>query len=338
MNDAAEKPAGQVGTAVAPAAPYRTRDVAVGVQGIQFSNAADVMMYARMMADSGFAVRKEFRENPGACLAIVDDAMRWGLSAYFLARRAYLVNDMLAYESSVFASVIIERGPLAKLPKYTYEGEGPDRVCIVTLYTKPGMAEGDVIEHRSPKFKDIQPKNSPLWKTDPDQQQGYYTIRAAARRNFPNVLGGAVDFEEAAAAQAKDVTPRSTLHERLQNGGAEGFSREAIDEELSNGTAEAVAPASEEAPPEAEKVALSADESAMLADIGTQLRAAASNREIDVIENDFAGVREAARIDGKAPLAEQVAALIHARRAELSTPGAAKPKRKAKTDKPETLV
>lgn len=292
----------------------RARDIAIGKHGINFTNAAEVMDYARMMAASGFAVRKEFRNNAGACLALVDDAIRFGMSAYFLARRAYLVNDMLAYESSVFAAVIIQRGPLAKLPAYSYEGEGPDRVCTVTLYLKPGVAENDVIVHQSPPRGEIKPQNSPLWKSDPDQQQGYYTIRAAARRHFPHVLGGAVDLEEAQSAREMvDVTPKPSVVTRLAAGATAAATNGDVEREINGGKGDADADdrdagggdsgpadgdagAQADADPakpatddqaadagEAEAAPLTSDEKALIADIQKATDEASTETELDVV-------------------------------------------------------
>lgn len=175
----------------------------IGERGITFTNAAEVMAYARMMADSDKAVRPEFRGNPGACLAVIDDAIRFGMSPYALARKAYFVNGQLAYEAQAIAAIIISLAPLKDLPDYIFEGDGGQRTCTVVVTTLTGK----VIEHSSPPFAKIDPKNSPLWKTDPDQQLGYYTIRAMSRRHFPHILMGVYDLEEAAAARAADVTP-----------------------------------------------------------------------------------------------------------------------------------
>lgn len=42
----------------------------------------------------------------------------------------------------------------------------------------------------------LQPKNSPLWKADPDQQHFYYSGRAMCRRHFPDVLLGVYARDE----------------------------------------------------------------------------------------------------------------------------------------------
>lgn len=185
--------------------------ISVGVGGITFQNAGEVMEYAKMMAVSGSAVPKHLRGQPGACLGIIDDAIRFRTSPYALARKSYFVNDNLAYEAQVIAGVINAFAPLKQRPDIKWEGEGQDRVCIVIGEFK----DGSIREVRSPKLRDIKPQNSPLWKSDPDQQQSYYTLRSFARRWCPEIILGIYDVEELRFAEMRDVSPRPSLADRL---------------------------------------------------------------------------------------------------------------------------
>ncbi|EFL88336.1 recombinase RecT [Ahrensia sp. R2A130] len=196
-----------------------SNEIAVGSSGLTFQNAGQIMEYAKMMAVSGSAVPKHLRGNAGACLGIVDDALRFQMSPYALARKSYFVNDNLGYEAQVLAAIVISRSPLRERPNVNFEGEGQDRVCIVSATFNDG-AEREV---RSPAFKAITPKNSPLWKSDPDQQHSYYTLRAFARRHCPDVLLGMYDPEELSSMAARDVTPprAPTAQERLKSIAAE---------------------------------------------------------------------------------------------------------------------
>ncbi len=183
--------------------------ITVGTGGITFENAGEVMEYAKMMAVSGSAVPKHLRGQPGACLGIIDDAIRFQCSPYSLARKSYFVNDNLAYEAQVIAGIINRFAPLTEIPLVEYEGEDEGRVCVVTGKFNAGYER----IYRSPKFSKIYPKNSPLWKTDPDQQHAYYSLRAFARRYCPEIILGMYDIEELKANatfnNARDVTPGS---------------------------------------------------------------------------------------------------------------------------------
>ena len=66
---------------------------------------------------------------------------------------------------------------------------------------------GAALIYSSPRVGQITPKNSPLWKSDPDQQLCYYSIRAWARRHMPGVLLGIYAVEELQQIVVKDVTP-----------------------------------------------------------------------------------------------------------------------------------
>lgn len=222
--------------------------ITVGVGGITFQNAGEVMEYAKMMAVSGSAVPKHLRGQPGACLGIIDDAIRFRTSPYALARKSYFVNDNLAYEAQVIAGVINAFAPLKQRPDIKWEGEGPDRVCIVIAEFK----DGAVREVKSPKLKDIHPKNSPLWKSDPDQQQSYYTLRSFARRWCPEIILGIYDVEEMRFAELRDVSPEQpSVMQRLQARqeapqAREGFDQSFVARETAALTGEADSPQTED--------------------------------------------------------------------------------------------
>lgn len=210
-----------------------SNSISVGTGGITFQNAGEVMEYAKMMAVSGSAVPKHLRGQPGACLGIIDDAIRFHTSPYALARKSFFVNDNLAYEAQVIAGIVNRFAPLRERPDVQYEGEGDDRKCIVVFRFRDGSDR----TYESPRFKDIHPKNSPLWKNDPDQQQAYYSLRAGARRHCPEIILGMYDIDEMREAQMRDITPKeepsvmARLQARQADAPAEGFSTEHVEQQ-----------------------------------------------------------------------------------------------------------
>lgn len=195
--------------------------------GLAFQNADQAMNFARMMAVSSVAVPKHLRGNPGACLAVVIQAIEWRLSPYAVANKSYSVNDRLAFESQLVQAVILQRAPIKGRLKVEYTGEGPQRVCRVWADLKDGS---ESVEYYSPPFAKITPKNSPLWVSDPDQQQFYYSARALCRRHFPDVLLGIYARDELEDSprigpdRARDVTPAKTIREKL-----DALAKQAID-------------------------------------------------------------------------------------------------------------
>ena len=111
--------------------------------------------------------------------------------------------------------------------------------------------EGEEVPLESPEIGKIQPKNSPLWKTDPDQQLGYYTIRAWARRHRPDVLLGVYDREEAATMSREDGA--ATSFEQLE--------ARALDGQVDQSAPEPVRSASKNTPGKASSAASAKDKS-----------------------------------------------------------------------------
>lgn len=185
--------------------PSKATALQIGAGGaINFGNMSEIMEFAKMMSLSDVAVPKHLRGNPGACLAVLMQASEWQMSPYSVANKSYSVNDRMAYESQLVAAVILRRAPIKGRIRYDYEGEGAKRVCVCSCTT----LDGDEVTHRSPAFEAITPKNSPLWKSDPDQQLGYHTARAMCRRHFPDVLLGVYTMDELQDTPAmRNATP-----------------------------------------------------------------------------------------------------------------------------------
>lgn len=201
--------------------------IPVGEAGVELQNFAQQVDYAKWMAAAGFMIPKHLRNNVGACLAVLDMSQRWGFSPFQVARMTYDVNGNVGLMAQLVHAVIDKFAPLQGRLRIKYEGEGPERVCIVT-----GRFKGEIedCEYRSPTFAKITPKNSPLWTSDADQQQAYLSVSRWARRYSPGTLMGLFSKEELEDAgaqyigpdQAKDVTPAGqSLADRLKAKGAD---------------------------------------------------------------------------------------------------------------------
>lgn len=177
-------------------------------------NLGEVVKFAEVMCRADIALPKHLRGNAGACMAVSLQALDWQMNPFALASKSYSVNGTIAYEAQLIIAVINTRSGIEGRLEYSFEGEGGDRVCIAS-----GKLDGKILEVRSPKFKDITPKNSPLWKSDPDQQHCYYTGRSWGRRHTPEVILGVYDRDEVEEFRgpdnARDVTPKTSLSARL---------------------------------------------------------------------------------------------------------------------------
>lgn len=156
---------------------------------------------AALLASGGAMVPKELRGKPEVCLAVAYMAALHGTDPVATASQTYLVGDKIAFMAQ-YINALVQRH-FAEKPVYTYQGQGATRAVRVTAKLKSGQ----VIEYASPQLGQISPKNSPLWKTDPDQQLSYMAIRALARRHMPDVLLGIYAVEELQQVSIRDVTP-----------------------------------------------------------------------------------------------------------------------------------
>jgi hypothetical protein len=154
-----------------------------------------------------------FQGHPEKCLSIAYQAALWKMDGMAVASKCYLVpvkggGERLAYEAQLVHALILSRVKFAPdgAPRTTYVGEGQQRYAIVTA-----TLEGETVPRikTSPIIGQITPKHSPLWVTDPDQQLYYWTTRAWARKEKPDVILGVYTPDEMPRIESmQDVTPR----------------------------------------------------------------------------------------------------------------------------------
>lgn len=174
-----------------------------------FRSMNEIMEFAKVMAIAGIAIPKHLRDNAGACLAVAIQSSEWQMSPFAVANKSYSVNDRLAYEAQLINAVILRRAPIVGRFLVDYSGDAEKRRCKVTV----NLRDGGTVEYESPEIGKITVKNSPLWKSDPDQQLFYFASRSMCRRHFPDVLLGiytADEMEDMAAHEPRNVTPAKT--------------------------------------------------------------------------------------------------------------------------------
>lgn len=182
-----------------------------GVNMFSPANGRELMDMSNLMAGAGAMVKDTFRNNPGACMGLIAICQPYGLNPLQVSWKAYSTkqNGPIAFEAQVIVAMVNASGVVKGGLRYHYEGEGQNRQCVCRGTLK---GEAEPLEVWSPPLKQISPQNSPLWKTDPDQQLAYYTGRSWARRYKPEMLLGVYDVDEMEPAavgpdQARNVTP-----------------------------------------------------------------------------------------------------------------------------------
>ncbi|ANL84623.1 recombinase RecT [Rhizobium phaseoli] len=202
--------------------PMDSVGMSTGATGAKIApqNLAEVVKFAEVMCRADIALPKHLRGNAGACMAVALQALDWQMNPFAVASKSYQVNGTIAYEAQLIAAVVNTRSGIKGRLRYRYDGTGNDMTCTVS-----GILDGEEFSYTSPPVGLITPKNSPLWKTDQQQQLGYYSARSWARRYTPEVILGVYDREEAEQFQgpdnARDITPQPSVMQRLRQNAAQ---------------------------------------------------------------------------------------------------------------------
>lgn len=199
--------------------------------GVTPQNLAQAIDLAQVMAKARGGLPGYLHDNVGDCMALLDISSRAHLSPYMLAWETYLdpKSKRMAFQSRAYHA--LAQNWLVGDLDVAYEGEGENRVCIITGTTKKAPDKPRV--YRSPPLSQVRPqrnaegvtKGSPLWDRKPDVQLFYDTSRDWVRMFCPQATLGIYtgdelaqwsdDIEKANRAMRDD---RSGVSERLANG------------------------------------------------------------------------------------------------------------------------
>jgi hypothetical protein len=169
-----------------------------------------LMDMANLMSNAGFMVKDTYRGNAGACMGLIMVCAPYGLNPFQVSWKTYQTKPdaPIAYEAQVIVAMLNASGALNGPLDYELRGEGATRQCVVTGELRSGGGPRTLV---TPTIGQITTKNSPLWKSDPDQQLCYYGGRAWVRRFKPEMLLGIHDVDEpmtpAGPEHARDITP-----------------------------------------------------------------------------------------------------------------------------------
>jgi hypothetical protein len=153
----------------------------------------EVVRFAEVMAKADFCIPKVYRNNPGACMAVSMIALDVQMNPFTVAQKCYQVNGQMGMEAQLMVAIVNARAGLAEPLEYSFAAEGLEMSCTVRGVLKGGHER----TYSSPPISALTVKNSPLWKTDPQQQLGYYAARSWARRYCPEVIMGLYSVDEA---------------------------------------------------------------------------------------------------------------------------------------------
>ena len=202
---------------------------------------------AARMATSKITTPKHLQGNEGDCMAIIMQAMQWGMNPYAVAQKTHLVNGTLGYEAQLVNAVITARAPVKERLHFEWYGDwskvnGKDdkspNLGIRVSATLRGENEPRVIDISMAQVGPV--RNSPLWGADPRQQIAYLATKRWARLYCPDVILGVYTPDEVIEREELDVTPVQSTVKKHQ--GASGLKAQMAEREQSHETIIDMAP------------------------------------------------------------------------------------------------
>lgn len=172
--------------------------------------------FADLMAQSAVTVPKHLAGKPADCMAIVMQAMQWGMNPYAVAQKTHLVNGMLGYEAQLVNAVISSSNAIQGRFHYEYGGDwekiagqkdGRDELGLFIRVGAVLRGEADITWGEPIYLADITTRNSPLWKTAPKQQIAYLAVKYWARLYCPEVILGVYSPDEVEPRAEKEINP-----------------------------------------------------------------------------------------------------------------------------------
>lgn len=203
---------------MAVAMPMNTSASALMLSGDSMDK---MMRIADMMASGRSTIPQHLQKSPGDCMAVVMQAMTWGMNPWAVAQKTHLSQSgALGYEAQLVSAVITSSGAVDGDPEYEFIGDWSKVLgkveerksdkggkYYVATYTRADEAGLGVIcrlrlrGEKEPREMEVfmsqcYPRFSTQWATDPKQQICYVAIRKWARRFKPGVILGVNTPEE----------------------------------------------------------------------------------------------------------------------------------------------
>lgn len=171
-------------------------------------NMNSMMRAAELMAAGRATVPKHLQGNASDCMAVIMQAMQWGMNPFVVAQKTHIVNGTLGYEAQLVNAVLQSSGAIKGRFHYEYRGDGNALECRVGAVP---AGEDEIVWNEWLKIGDVKVQNSPLWKTNPKQQLGYLQVKNWARAFKPGAILGVYTTDELqdSPPRERDITPRT---------------------------------------------------------------------------------------------------------------------------------
>ena len=189
---------------------------------------------ANIMATGKATIPQEYRNSPGDCLAVVMQAVQWGMNPFAVAQKTHFVSGKIGYEAQLVNAVITALAPTKDRLHFEWFGDwskvigkfdirkgdkGEYRVPSWTLKDEEGLGIkvwATIKGEDEPRMLELflaqaRTRNSTLWADDPRQQLAYLATKRWARLYCPDVIMGVYTPDEFEGERVeRDVTPPSS--------------------------------------------------------------------------------------------------------------------------------
>jgi hypothetical protein len=194
----------------------------------QFSQ---ILRAARLMASSSLVPAhlkgRSADETIANMFLVINQALRWRMDPFAVARESYVVGGNLGYQGKLVAAVINCRAGLADRLSYTYAGVGQALTVTVS-----GRLEGE----EQPRTIELSVKdaatNNDMWTKDPQQKLAYTGATKWARRHAPEVMLGVMTDDDLETIEA---APQPRTQHKLKRVSAESILGPAVEEPANKG-------------------------------------------------------------------------------------------------------
>jgi hypothetical protein len=204
---------------------------------------------AEIMAGSTCTIPKHLQGKPGDCFAIIAQASQWRMNPFVVAQKTHIVNGALGYEAQLINAVITSMNVISGRFHYEYVGdwEGYRKASFMKAKEAGcGVNVGAVIKGESeitwmpmPLYMEsVVTRNSPLWKTNPQQQLAYLAVKYWVRLFAPDALLGVYSDDELAVTE--DIPGQVSAATVAGNNKKTGTKKDALKSKLGINPEEAV--------------------------------------------------------------------------------------------------
>jgi hypothetical protein len=195
-----------------------------------------MMRMADMMASGRSTIPQHLQKSQGDCMAVVMQAVQWGMNPFAVAQKTHIVNGTLGYEAQLVAAVINSSGAVADRFHFEWFGDWhkivgkfkqvesrtktgddgkPKKFIVPDWETKDEQGLGvrvwaTIKGEGEPRVLELlmtqaRTRNSTLWTEDPKQQIAYLAQKRWARLYAPDVILGVYTPDELENTLPRDM-------------------------------------------------------------------------------------------------------------------------------------